>query len=136
MDFYFFFKKNPSFQKKAKQTHCDNINKQLSEAASLLQAHRPWKAHISHVSNPCIRGNERSRHQKKIKLCSEKTNYFPYLKVCKIKHYKEKCHLSVTCCSNRLMPQTETAREIFVEQTRSVRRPQTSVSSACLVTLS
>lgn len=81
-------------------------------------------------------GNERSRHQKNIKLCSEKTNYFPYLKVCKIKHQKEKCHLSVTRCSNRLTSQTETAQEIFTEQTRSVRRPQTSLSSACLVTLS
>lgn len=73
---------------------------------------------------------------KKIKLCSEKTNYFPYLKVSKIKHHKEKCRLSVTCCSTRLTSQTETAQDIFIEQTRSVRRPQTSVSSACLVTLS
>lgn len=82
----------------------------MSEAASL---YRPTK-HTLAMLVPRVWGETRGVNiGKKIKLCSEKTNYFPYLKVSKIKHHKEKCRLSVTCYSTRLTSQTETAQEII-----------------------
>lgn len=66
----FIFKKHPSFQLKSKANLLRSHQQTSVWGCISLQAHRPWKAYISRVSTPCMRGNERSKHREKIKLCS------------------------------------------------------------------